>query len=355
MRTLDRYVAWQYFASLVSCTLMLIVLYMVIDFFSKMDDFWAVDNTMAFLVRYYAFRIPQFIMHLAPVITLIAAVLVLVRLVRQNELVPMVTSGTSVLRIMLPMLVMAAGVSGIMVAVDEYVLPRLDDPLQDSSSTLGRKETRDNVIVRDDRGNVLVVRHYYPGERRLENLVLMQTGEAGGLIQKVDARSARWTDGDGGGWVASDGTEIVFDREGKRMAQRTFGEDGRRLVIAIVPADLLRTRSGTGFQTFAELSEAVRANPFEANLKVRLHEKLTFPTFTLILMGLGIPFVLRRDVRNLFVGGGICLVVCGIFFSAYFFCSDLGSKGEIDPVLAAWLPVVIFGGVAIFLSDTIPT
>lgn len=357
MRILDRYVATQYLMSLASCTGMLVVLYVIIDFFSKIEDFMSVtgQSVIGFIVMYYACRVPQFMLHLAPVITLIAAVLVLVRLVRQNELVPMLASGTSVVRIMVPILIIGCAVGAGMMAMEEYLLPAVVEPVRDSTESLEGNDLRSNMILRDELDNVLVVRHYSPKKRTMENVILMQTGASRGLIQEVSAKSARWTDEDGGGWIASDGSEYVFDGEGKRLAQRDFGTDGKRLVTKITPETMIQRREDGDFLTFARLREQVAKHPFEANLKVRLHEKLTFPLFNIILLGLGVPFVLRRDVRNLFVGGGICLIVCSVFFSSYFFLSDLGSKGEIDPVLAAWLPVVVFGGLSIYLLDTIPT
>jgi len=355
VRILDRYVATQYVLSLLSCTVTMTVLYVVIDLFTNLSKFMEVDGVAGFALRYYAYQVPQFMLHLAPVMTLIAAMLLLVRLVRQNELVPMIISGTSMVRILAPVLGIACVVGAGMMAMEEYVLPEIQGPVRDAKDVLEGHNLRDQVILRDQLNNVLVVGKYDPKDRRMENLVLLQTAESRGLIQEVTAKSARWTTEDGGGWVASDGVEWVFDGEGKRLAQRRFAVDGKRLVTEITPEVISRRRNEGDYLTFSQLASQVKARPHEGNLKVRLQEKLTFPLFNVILLALGIPFVLRRDVRNMFIGGGICMIVCAIFFASYFFLSDLASKGEIDPVLAAWLPVVVFGGLGIWLLDTIPT
>ncbi len=357
MRIFDRYISGQYLLALGSCTGILMVLYVVIDMFSKISEFMEIEGSgfLLFILSFYACRIPQFLLHLAPVLSLIAATLLVVKLVRQNELVPMIASGTSVHRLFLPVMLLS-GVVGIgMAAMEEYLLPQIEEPVRRSKDALEVDEQRDNLILRDDLNHVLVVRRYDPGKRVMQNLVLIQTGDAGGMIQEVNARSARWTDENGGGWLASDGVEFVFDREGKRLAQREFGVDGRLLVTQVTPESMLQRREEGDYLTLAQLRRRVQERPFEANLKVRLHERFTFPLFSPILLGLGLPFVLRRDVRNLFVGGGICMVVCAVFFSTYFFLSDLGSKGELNPVLAAWLPIVIFGGIAIYLLDSVRT
>lgn len=356
MKIFDRYISGQYLAALGSCTGILVVLYVVIDLFTKIEEFLELKQGMfGFVVQYYGYRVPQFLLHLAPVLTLIAAMLLVVKLVRQNELVPMIASGTSVHRLFLPVLVVSCLVAVGMAALEEYGLPEIEQRVRETKDVLAGDEQRDNLILRDDANQVVVVRRYDPLAKVMQNVVVLQTGDAGGLIQEVNAKSARWVEQDGGGWLASDGVEFVFDREGKRLAQRDFGVDGRLLVTKLTPESLLQKREEGDYMTFAALLALVRERPFEANLTVRLHERITFPLFTPILLGLGLPFVLRRDVRNLFVGGGICMVVIAVFFSSYFFLTDLGSKGELNPVLAAWLPIVVFGGAAIWLMDTVRT
>ena len=71
-------------------------------------------------------------------------------------------------------------------------------------------------------------------------------------------------------------------------------------------------------------------------------------TFLLVLLGL--PLVLTRNARNIYwaaaMGGGIAMVV---FFTTMT-CQGLGSNYLLDPVLAAWIPLVLFGPLSFTLA-----
>jgi lipopolysaccharide export system permease protein len=51
----------------------------------------------------------------------------------------------------------------------------------------------------------------------------------------------------------------------------------------------------------------------------------------------------------------MCLVLCGLFFTATFACKHLGENEYLSPALAAWLPVLLFGPLAFVLFDAAHT
>ena len=75
----------------------------------------------------------------------------------------------------------------------------------------------------------------------------------------------------------------------------------------------------------------------------------------LILLFIGIPFILTGNRKNALRGLGRCLLIGIVFFIVSFICQDLGYKGNLAPLLSAWLPVALFGTIGIVLFDSIPT
>jgi lipopolysaccharide export system permease protein len=55
------------------------------------------------------------------------------------------------------------------------------------------------------------------------------------------------------------------------------------------------------------------------------------------------------------VSAGLCLVMAAIFFVAVYGCKFLGESDYISAPLAAWLPVIFFGGYALAQYDAIQT
>ena len=65
----------------------------------------------------------------------------------------------------------------------------------------------------------------------------------------------------------------------------------------------------------------------------------------------GIKLLTVMGERNLFVGIGVSLALCGAYFGVDTICRDLGSRAALPPTVAAWLPIVIFVSIAITLHD----
>jgi lipopolysaccharide export system permease protein len=92
-----------------------------------------------------------------------------------------------------------------------------------------------------------------------------------------------------------------------------------------------------------------------ANMAVLFHTRLTRPILALILVVMGLSVLLRDQNRNVFISAGMCLVLCGLFFGAFFTCKSLGENDFLSPTLAAWLPVMVFGPLSVVMFDSVHT
>ena len=88
-------------------------------------------------------------------------------------------------------------------------------------------------------------------------------------------------------------------------------------------------------------------------MRVTVHKRLTQPFLDMTLLLLGLPFVVSRSNRNMFVAVGICMVVVTAFMLVVFGCQSLGAGGWIRPVLASWIPLVLFAPIAAWTSDSL--
>jgi lipopolysaccharide export system permease protein len=70
------------------------------------------------------------------------------------------------------------------------------------------------------------------------------------------------------------------------------------------------------------------------------------PLLDVVLIFLGIPLVLTRENRNVFVAAGQCLGLTLGFFVITLASQSLGSSYLINPVLAAWIPLLVFAPLA---------
>src|SRR5262245_28907483 len=129
MRILDRYILRHFVLAYAICFASLVSLYVVIDLFSRIDEFSDKSTGAgAFfqnVILYYAFRVPWFFQRLSGLITLLAALFTLTWLERQNEVVAWLAAGVSMRRLLRPIITAALVVIGLSVANQELLIPRL--------------------------------------------------------------------------------------------------------------------------------------------------------------------------------------------------------------------------------------
>ena len=130
-----------------------------------------------------------------------------------------------------------------------------------------------------------------------------------------------------GAGVGSDVARISAERVGK-----WFGE-----VIAVNNCTL---SVGTGVVGLLGFEDIVRLHLF-ADKVLRLGLKLLL---------VAVPFILSRE-RNIKASATLCVLMVGVFLAFIYLCRYMG----LDPLLAAWLPVFLFGPVAIIMLDAIKT
>ena len=80
------------------------------------------------------------------------------------------------------------------------------------------------------------------------------------------------------------------------------------------------------------------------------HTRVANPINNLILLLLGLPFILSRE-RNIKASAGLSVLMTGAYFAFIHICRLVG----LPPMLAAFLPIVLFGTVAAVMLDSIKT
>ena len=90
--------------------------------------------------------------------------------------------------------------------------------------------------------------------------------------------------------------------------------------------------------------------PGERAAVLTLHTRVANPINNLVMLLLGLPFILSRQ-RNLKQSVGLNILVVGAFYVFMYACRYI----DIAPVWAAWLPVLVFGPLAVVMFDTVKT
>ncbi len=358
IRIIDRYLLNTFSAALLVFALAFGTLFLVVDFASNLGKFLEIRSVhpVTFMFRYYAARLPMILDLILPTVILFASIFTVARLARNNEILPVAASGTSLRRMSLPFLAAAAAAGLAMAALDEFAMPRLADRIAETEDILNAKEV--SYAVEDwDGWTKLYAREYNHANKTLSNVQVTRVDGDARPVMRVVAKTCRW---EGGHWVAYDGS-IEYPKEfttglGGRPQVRVepIEPSGYTIRANFTPRTLRRRSSLMNmfpFATMSALLEQARRFPHVPSYVMKVHARFTFPLSPLVLVLLGLPFVVGAQSGGFLKSIFFCFLVALAYYLVQFACMMLGHQDHMAPAAAAWLPTALFGtaGLAAFL------
>ena len=356
IRLLDRYVVGTFLLSASVFALALGPLFIAVDFTTKLGKFLQLKtlSPLPFIVRYYLVRLPLMITYLLPAVVLFASIFTVTRLARANEILPVAASGTSLRRLVAPLLAAAAAAALAMAANDEFVLSRLEEALRRTDEILSAREISYGVEDYDG-WTKLYAQEYDHVNRVLRTVTITRLDGEARPREHIRARTCRW-DRARKRWVAHEGTieypQQFVSPEGGRpeVRKEPIGPEGYAVEAAFTPESLRKGSSLMNLVAFSRLKhllEEARRFPHIPACTLKVHARLAFPLSAPVLVLLGLPLVVaahsRSFVRDLF----FCFLVALAFYLAHFASMMLGYQGKLPPAAAAWLPPAVFGAVGL--------
>ncbi|HEY2839545.1 MAG TPA: LptF/LptG family permease [Pirellulales bacterium] len=376
MKIIDRYILRQFLHVFVICLLSLNGLYAVLDAFSHLDEFMKVAESEGGLARvmgeFYLYRSISMFERLAGVLSMVAAMFSVAWIQRHNEMTALLAAGVSRTRVVRPVVGACIAISLITAAGREFVIPPLRDKLSRTSQDLTGKQARDLRPLVDNQTNIMIRGvKAHPAERRIEKpsfMLPLELAQRGSVLSGADAfyepaavdhpagyRIKGVTEPAGltGGESLHDGNQVVIitPRDGK-----TWLAPDECFVASDITFEQLT--GGQQWQQFASTPELVAGlrNPsldFGAGVRVSIHARLLQPVFDITLLFLGLPLILAREGRNIFLSIGMCVGVVCVFASTVLACQYLGTIYMLSPALAVWLPLMFYIPLAVAMYENV--
>ena len=366
-KLLDRQMFLSYMKSYVVCVVSLLGLFIVVDLFNNLEDFRNATedfvSMMEYVAVYYAYNTAKIFDRISEAIVLLAAMFSVALMQRNNELIPLLSAGVSTRRVVMPVVIGAFCMVFLSVANQEFILPRVDpflvenrgDPNGDREMEVqGVYDTDSGILITGEKAirKGLVIKGFMIGIRPQpgrERYISLQAGEAHFIPPGPEKRSGGWMmtstkPAELEDWTDEDVLEMIVPGQFFLHTPEVDFELVTRIKnweIYTPTWKLLRVMSRDGNNL--------------AKVAVMFHVRLTRPVLGMILVFLGLSVILRDQNRNIFVSAGMCLFLCGFFFTACFTCQALGNYEILSPAFAAWLPVIMFGPVSIVMFDAVQT
>jgi LPS export ABC transporter permease LptG len=250
---MDRYLVRQYLIFLGIGTGIGAVLVVVVDLLQTLDRFLRSKPPFLTILEHFVYRVPGELYKGLPMIVLIATVFLFLSLTRQRELDALKAAGVSLYRASLPVLLVAGAISVLAVVFQEVALPDINAKAEEVDRVkirgqLPRHLQRQTQIwYRSSDTRFFRMALLDPVGKSMEGLTVLEIGPDFRLMERLDARSARWT---AEGWQLADG---VLRRMGpqNRVVSEPFAT--RLVPMAEHIDDFIQVQNAPDTMSFLEL------------------------------------------------------------------------------------------------------
>jgi lipopolysaccharide export system permease protein len=367
MYLLDRQLVRSYIKAYVICLVSLLTLYVVVDLFTNLDEFTEhhekMKEVMLHIGTYYGYKVTQIFDRLSEAICLLAATFTVALLQRNNELLPLLSAGVPTRRVVMPVLCVACVMLGLSVMNQEMVISRIGDQLvNDKSDPYGDKDVLAKGAY-EPNGIHIEGRLATRKEKLVKKFYVIIPEQVAGTLINITAERA-WYIPYEEGKPYSGGWRLTETQPERLPGGLNFSDlqmiDPGVFFLKTKRVDFEAITRHQNWFMFASTSQLLHElNKGDSNrlaaMAVTFHMRLTRPLLGFILVLMGLSVILRDQNRNVFISAGMCLVLCGLFFAAQFACKSLGDGEYLNPALAAWMPVLLFGPLSVTMFDAIHT
>ena len=277
MKLLNRYILTTFVRVLLLALGAFVGIYLLIDFFEKINDFINHNAPLSLYLLYFLNKIPQVATQIIPIAILMATFMTLGGLSRTNELTAMRSCGISLWRAATPLLVSALFLSLTVLAVNEYIVPvtakKAYDILAFNNDQAGVSLHRDKIWFRD--GNDIVnIRLAYPGNGQLEGISVFELGPEFRPSTRIEAQQASYING---GWLFKNVTIRHFS-SGTGELQKVEHLDEMSFALHKRPKDfkaLAPRNNELSFRQLHRLAKQLHAEGYDATrYRVDMHSRL---------------------------------------------------------------------------------
>jgi len=359
---LDDYVLGDFFLYLGMIVSAFLVLLLVFTLFELLGDILR-NQTPPIVVAEYLLNVSPYLLYsVAPLIMLLAVLITFGLMNRSNEITAIKATGTSVYRIVTPVLAASAVLAAGLFFADQFYLPHTNKRQEALHNQIKGKPAQ--TYLRPDRRwifgqhNDIYYYQFFDADRnQFANLTIFQIEPASFAITKrIHADRAHWAESMSRwiyeqGWQRSLHSAAIADY--RTFDVSTFPE------ISEAPSYFKKEVKQYSEMNYEELRRYIRdlqQSGFDVvRLRVQLNRKLSYPLITLIMAVLAVPFSMSAAKKGAITGVAVAVGIAVAYIVVSRLFEAMGDVSELPPALAAWSPDLIFALAGAYLILKIPT
>jgi len=355
---LDRYIIKKFLGTFFFALLMIIVITVVFDISEKIDDF--IDKKaplQAIVFDYYLNFIPYFVSLFSSLFIFISVIFFTSKMAAQTEIIAILSSGISFRRFLYPYFIGACILACFSFVINDVIMPSANKNRLDFEEKYIRNPVNyhERNVHKQVEPGLIVYLESFSNSSETAYQFSMERYKGDRMVSKLRSQSAQWNK-EKEKWTIREYNIRDIDSLGYETLQSGANMD---TTINLHPSEFKRRANFTETMSIAELNEFIDnlrmqgADNVNAFL-IELHKRLAFPFSTFILTLIGASLSTRKVRGGIGIHVAIGIAISFLYILFMQFSAEFATKGSLYPVVAAWVPNIIFGIVSLFLYRLAP-
>jgi LPS export ABC transporter permease LptF/LPS export ABC transporter permease LptG len=359
---IDDYVLRDFFIYLAMIVATFLVLLLVFTLFELLGDILR-NQTPAVVVAEYLLNVSPYLLYsVAPLIMLLAVLITFGLMNRSNEITAIKATGTSIYRIVTPVLIAAAVLATGLFFADQFYLPHTNKRQEALHNQIKGKPPQ--TYLRPDRrwifgrnNDIYYYQFFDPDRNQFANLTIFQIDPATfAITRRIHAERANW---------ANSTNRWIYEQGWERSLRGAAIADFRTFDVSTFPQlnedpsyfkKEVKQYSEMNYDELRRYIHDLQQSGFDVvRLRVELNKKLSYPLITLIMAVLAVPFSMSAAKKGAITGVATAVGIAVVYTVVSRLFEAMGDVSQLPPALAAWSPDLIFGLAGTYLVLKIPT
>ena len=361
IKRMDWYIIKKFIGTYIYSIVLIISISIVFDINENLAKFTTNHAPLrAIVFDYYANFVPYFANLFSPLFVFIAVIFFTSKLAGNSEIIAMLACGMSFKRLLRPYIISAALIAVLNFYLGAYIIPKgtvVRHEFESLYKNNKKNTTASNIQLMVDKGTVAYISQYddirktgygfslYKFEKK--KLVSHMTAN---IIQYDTISDSRYH------WKARN----YKIRELKGMREKISSGPEIDTLIQMEPMDLIFSKGQQETFTSPELLRYIskqqeRGSNIVVQYEVEYHKRIatSFASFILTIIGVSLSSRKRKGGMGMYLGIGLALSFSYILLQTV--SSTFAINADTPPMLAAWIPNILYAIIAYFCYKQAPS
>lgn len=349
---LDLYIVKRFLGAFFLALGLFTVIIIVFDLSEKIDDF--LENKAPFtevIFSYYVNWVPFLLNLFSPVFVFIAVIFFTSKMAQKSEIVAILASGVSYIRLMVPYIMTAVLLAFLSFSLHAWVIPKADKTRVkfENKYIRERENYSKHAIKRQIRPGVVMTIGDFNFRDSFGVKLSLETIEDGRLKSKLSAEYLKWNR-ERETWLLEKYRIRTFDGEKEQI------EQGREMdtMIQFNPEEFFMKNEDVQMFNLKELDDMIAAEEITGTgntffYQTEKYKRFASPFAIIILTVIGVSVASRKSRGGIGLNLGVGVLISFVYLILIQFFFAYGTSGSMLPILAVWIPNILFALIAYYL------